>query len=484
MTRNWSSYQQDIFKFIEAGRGNAVIEAVAGSGKSTTIVEGMNRLPEGATSLFLAFNKAIADELKERGVNARTFHSLTYSPVTRHKNARSVETNKLRLLCKQNMSGNDEMMYGAFAQKMVGLAKQAGIGCLVSDVESEWVGLADHHDIEIENEQADFNRGIELSRDLLRWSNESNMIDFDDMLYLAVKDGLSLPRFDFVFVDEAQDTNAIQRALLRKIVKPTSRIIAVGDPAQAIYGFRGADSNSLDLLAKEFHCEHLPLAVSYRCPTSVVTYARQWVSHIEAAEGAPAGEVLDLGVAWDHKTFKAEDLVVCRTTRPLIALGYKLLKNRVPVRIMGREIGQGLKALISKMNAKGIDALVLKLQAWADRETEKAIARQQDDKVQSIADKAEAILCIIDGLTETNRTIPALNDVIDTLFADKANAVVLATIHKAKGLEANKVFWLNRSACPSKWAKQAWQVQQEENLCYVAVTRAKQTLVIIEEPKH
>jgi superfamily I DNA/RNA helicase len=483
MSRNWSQYQQNIFAFIESGKGNAIVEAVAGSGKSTTIIEGLNRIPAGATSIFLAFNKAIADELKGKGVNARTFHSLTYSPVTRFKNVRQVETDKMRKLVQKHFTGDDVIMYGSFCQRLVGLAKQAGVGCLTDDTESNWMQMVDYHDLELESENASIRRGVELSRKLLQASNNAQEIDFDDMLYIAVKEGLSLPKFDFVFVDEAQDTNMIQRALLRKILKPTTRVIAVGDPAQAIYGFRGADSDSLDLIAREFNCTRLPLTVSYRCPQSVVEYAQRYVSHIEAAPNAPAGTVGELGTAWTNKVFEANDLIVCRTTAPLISLGYSLLRDRVPARILGREIGEGLKSLINKLNASGIDRLLAKLDSWREREVEKALAAEKLGKVQQIEDKAEAVRCLIEGMPETNRTIPALIEVISTLFSTGVNVVTLCTIHKAKGLEADNVFWLNASQCPSKWAKQPWQQQQELNLCYVAVTRAKSTLTLIEERK-
>lgn len=483
-TQNWSKYQSKIFAFVEdASAGNAVVEAVAGSGKSTTIVECMNRIPAGKTAIFLAFNKAIAEELKARGVNARTFHSLTYSPVTRARNARNIETAKLQLIIKEKLSGNDAFLYGGFISRMVGLGRQAGIGCLVADTTQTWLEICNHHDLELENENAELGRALELCGQLLRWSNADSRLDFDDLLYLAVKDGLSLPKFDYVFVDEAQDTNAIQRALLRKILKADSRIIAVGDPAQAIYGFRGADSDSLNLIAEEFNCKSLPLTVSYRCPTKVVEYARHWVSHIEAAPTAAEGEVLDLGTKWELDKFVTGDLIVCRTTKPLISLAYKFLSARIPAKIMGREIGQGLKSLINKLNAKGIDSLMLKLDAWTDRETEKAIAKQQESKVEAIQDKADAILCLINGMLETERTIPALLAIIDALFSDSKGGITLATIHKAKGLEANTVFWLNSSQCPAKWAKSGWQIQQENNLCYVAVTRAKHRLVLIEDQK-
>ena len=167
--------------------------------------------------------------------------------------------------------------------------------------------------------------------------------------------------------------------------------------------------------------------------------------------------------------------------KPLVALAYKFLRARIPAKIMGKEIGQGLKSLISKINARGIDQLITKLGAWETRECEKAIAKKQDSKVESVQDKASAILCLIDGLKETERTVPALMLVIDSLFNEKQDAIVLATIHKAKGLEADRVFWLNSSQCPAKWVKNDWQAQQEKNLCYVAATRAKKSLMLIED---
>jgi DNA helicase-2/ATP-dependent DNA helicase PcrA len=343
-----------------------------------------------------------------------------------------------------------------------------------------WQALVEHHDLELENEAASYERGIERARDLLRWSNESALVDFDDLLYIAVKDGLVLPKFDWVFVDEAQDTNAIQRALLRKIMHAGTRVLAVGDPAQAIYGFRGADSNSMNMIKEEFSCTELPLTVSYRCPQAVVRHARTWVSHIEPAPNAPEGAVTKL-TGWGPTSFIPTDLVICRTTKPIVSLAFAMLKAHIPARIMGRDIGTGLKALIERMHANGIDRLVEKLQTYTEREVQKAIAKKQEDKAERIQDKTDAVLTLVAGLAETERTIPALLAVLDRLFSDVRNAVTLATVHKAKGLEAPRVFWLNSSRCPAKWARQEWQQEQERNLCYVATTRAMQELVLIED---
>jgi DNA helicase-2/ATP-dependent DNA helicase PcrA len=477
-SRVWSAHQNRIFDFVENDLGNAIVKAVAGSGKTTTIVEALKRVR--GSSIFLAFNKSIAEELKARGVNARTFHSLTYSPVTKFKKVNTVDANKIRKICDAQLSGNDCTLYGSFVNRLVGLARQVGMGCLIPDTEQAWMDIVIHHDLEPESEFADLGRGISLAQLVLIESNKAPAVDFDDLLYLAVKEGISLPKFDFVFVDEAQDTNAIQRAILRKIMHAGTRIIAVGDPAQAIYGFRGSDSDSLDLIRTEFNCIELPLTISYRCPQAVVNFAHQWVTHIEAAPSAPEGEVIDMGFDWKTDVFQANDLVVCRTTKPIIQLAYKMLRARVPVRIMGKEIGQGLKNLINKMRAHTLPQLESKLVDWCTREVEKATAKMEDSKAAATQDKVDAILCLMQDLHE-GAGIYDLMNTIDSLFAEGVNQTVLSTIHKAKGLEANRVFWLNSSQCPAQWARGEWQQQQELNLCYVAVTRAKQTLILIEE---
>lgn len=480
MERTWSPYQQAIFNFVATGTGNAIVEAVAGSGKTTTIVEALRRVR--GNSVFLAFNKSIAEELKARGVNARTFHSLTYSPVMRYKGARNVEQNKLRLILDARLPGDEARLYSGFVTRLVSIGRQQGIGALVEDTPAAWDALAQHHDLELESERANYAEALQLASKLLQWSNESQWVDFDDLLYLAVRDGVTLPKFDFVFVDEAQDTNAIQRALLRKVMHEHSRLVAVGDPAQAIYGFRGADSDAMDLLAAEFHAQRLPLTVSYRCPQQVVAYARQWVQHIEPAPTAPEGTVRELGTQWQVTDLQPRDMVVCRTTRPLVGVAYACLRARVPAHIMGKDIGQGLATLVNKMRAKGVEHLATKLQEYTEREVEKAVARMQEAKAEALRDKCDTLLFLIDSLPETDRTVPALLRLLDTLFSASPSAgVTLATIHKAKGLEAERVWWLNRSACPSKWARQPWQQQQERNLCYVATTRAKAELVLIEE---
>ena len=482
-----SKYQQDIYKTVVETLYNLIIVAVAGSGKSTTLKQ-IYKLLTGSR-VILAFNAPIAKELRDAGLEAKTFHSLCLRAVLGFKRLRSaddVTTNKLSRIIKAEFSASDAHNYGAFCTKLVGLARNNGVGIagLMPNEYSAWERLVNLHDIDLDDSACTVERGIELAQFLLEQSNASPMIDWDDVLYLAVKENLALPKFNNVLVDEAQDTNAIQREIIRRIMSPfRARLIAVGDPAQAIYGFRGADSDALDLIAKEFSCVEMPLSTSYRCPQRVVEYARQWVNHIEwNPERTDVGGVASLGDDILIDDFEETDLVVCRTTRPLISLAMRRLQARLPVRIMGRDVGDGLIKFIKSMDANNVDDLEAKLLAYKDREVTKAQKNGEESKIEAIQDKVGAIFALMGALVETNRTVDALIAILNELFDEKKKALTLATIHKSKGLEARTVYWLNRSQCPSRWARQEWQQKQERNLCYVAATRAKVSLRLIEEP--
>jgi len=396
-----------------------------------------------------------------------------------------VDANKVRNLIRERFTDAEQRTYGAFVAKLVGLAKDSGMGFLMDDTEQNWDDLAAKHDLEIEDAKGDYATALQLSRDMLGISNyvahSNGLLDFDDLLYLAVKEGIRLPTFDNVLVDEAQDTNAVQRAIIRKIMHEGSRLVAVGDPSQSIYGFRGADSDAMDLIKSEFDADELPLTVSYRCAKSIVEYASQF-GVIEAAPGAVDGKVEHLKRDAKYiEMMEPANLVICRLTKPLIELAYGLMMARKPAYMMGREIGEGLVNLIKKQQAKGVDQLIVKLEQSTDREIERAKAKGDDAKAERAEDRRDCIMFLIGTLPENERTVPELIRIIENLFKNKADAVVLATVHKAKGLEAERVIWLNYDFV-SRWARQDWQKQQEKNLCYVAATRAKIELVLIPQP--
>lgn len=493
----WSKHQTAIFDFIETGRGSAIVNAVAGSGKTTTIVNALERIPRDRKVLFLAFNKSIAQELSARvpqHVMTGTFHAQGMKAWQRSVGGRvEVDGKKLRgiaerLLCVEEDDGKggtryrrtwEHDAYATFVVKLVSLAKGAGMGYLTRDEPDAWQELMDHHDVMLdEGNEAD---AIRFARQALKLSNDlgREVIDFDDMLYLPLINNVRFFQNDLVFVDEAQDTNGVQIALLKRMLKPSGRLVAVGDRAQAIYGFRGADSGAMDRIAREFDARELPLSISYRCPKKVVQVAQEIVPHIEAAETAAEGSVRSL-VSLREADLTDADAVLARKTAPLVDAAYLLIGRGVGCRILGRDLGQGLVALVKKLQAKGVDRLEQKLEEYREREVAKYVSKGQEEKADAVHDRVDSIKAVIGQLGENERTVPKVIRRIEALFDDNGGRkLTLCTVHKAKGMEWQRVFILRPQDMPSPMARQAWQKQQEANLQYVAYTRTQNELIFV-----
>lgn len=501
-----SKFQKNIFKFIIHEKGSAIIEAVAGSGKTTTIVEALKKIPASLRTVFLAFNKSISEEIKRRvppNVKVQTLNGLGHGAWMRFVDGNvRLNQHKTREIILKNKGLQDTHTEFALrkmqtpVRRLVSIAKSIGLvpeNCteaagLVPDTQETWERIIDHFDIQFGTTQvggdlvSDKPQAILIAREVLTIGLDMwNEIDFDDQMYMTVVFNVPMSKYDIVFVDEAQDVSDIQRAMLTMCRKKTGRLIAVGDPCQAIYGFRGADSESLANIAKTFNAISLPLSISYRCPKAIVAEAQKYVSHIESHESAPEGEVEDFGI-YAPAMFKSNDMVVCRNTAPLIKLAYKLISAKIPATIMGRDIGKGLVTLINKLKAKDLNSLCLKLSEWRAKETQRALNKDPEADLSKIDDKYEIIIMFID--CSGADTIPSLITAIENLFGDKAvDAVVLSTIHRAKGMEADRVFILDSWLMPSKYARKPWQRIQERNLQYVGITRAKKSLFYVNSPK-
>ena len=488
-----SVYQQAIYDAVTSSSSNLVIEAVAGSGKTTTIVRAVELLPETTTALFLAFNKSIATELKGRmpaNAEASTFHSLAFRALVKRVKFQTDDRKVwglLRTACDLGFCTPKEYDdYGVGVVSLVAKAKHTGVGVLIDDTLDAWSAMIAHYGISFDSDDEPF--AIWLARIVLAANNHPvnhSVLDFDDYLYYLVLFKVALPTYDVVFVDEAQDTNAIQREILRRLVGKAGRLIAVGDTHQAIYGFRGASHDAMALITAEFHAQTLPLSVSYRCSRAVVESVQQYVPTIVAAPNAIVGNVDD----WfdmhlnDFSATNADDVVLCRNTAPLITLAYALLRNHVGVRVLGRDIGQGLVNLINKMKAQDLDTLITKLEAYRAKEVTKLLAKEREDAAQAVEDKVESIYAANDSYALTlnvHGTIDGLIAHIMQLFNQQHGVLTLSTVHKAKGMEWRTVYLLDKQLMPSKYARKEWQFRQEQNIIYVAHTRAKESLYYID----
>lgn len=489
-----SAYQEAIYKEIADPKGgNLLIEAVAGSGKTSTCLTAIDQLIEGDAFphkiIFIAFNKNIAIELSKKvpdGVDARTFNSLGHRTLCNAIKGRiKLDKNKNWNIINAMQLGYESELYGYAVGRLVDLAKGEGIGVLIPNTSEQWLELISRHDIEFNEtcgHEGTPERAVEIAQSVLATSIQmagEGVIDFSDQLYLPLLWNLHFKGYDYIFVDECQDVNRVQRAILKKVAGKNGRVIAVGDTKQSIYGFRGADSNAMELLRKEFGMKELPLSICYRCAKNIVHLAKTVVPQIEAVPNAESGDVVELQ-GYQKSTFKAGDAIICRNNKPLVEMVYQLIGRGVSAKVRGRDIGKGLKALIEKMKAVDLNQLVDRLEMYRQKMVDLHVQKGDEDKAQAVEDVVDTLLVIIDRANVEEFPYD-LEKEIDSLFTDNGgNHVLLSSIHKAKGLEWGRVFFLDRDLIPSKWAKQDWQITQEDNLYYVGITRAKEELSFIQ----
>lgn len=490
-----SQYQIDIFEHIcKKSAKSLVIEAVAGSGKTSTLVWALEKIPSSSKVVFLAFNKSIAEELAERApghVECMTTHSLGNRIVRANMGHKRLDANKTwNILKSMDLDEGWIKTNGYTVTRIVSLMKATAMipqgmsnpnSLPVATIDSTRKLILDY-DLDVDASKASlFDTLCTTSMEVLSKSiQDQGAIDFDDMIYLPVISGKSLkvPKYDYVFVDEAQDLSNVQMCFLNLLKGSKTKIVAVGDSGQAIYRFRGAGSNSMQDLRETFGADSLPLSVTYRCPLSVVKEAQKIVPTIEAAPGAQEGEVKQ-AQEMSLSSFKAGDMIVSRTTAPTIALAYRLISQGIKAQVIGRDIGKGLTGLIKKLKPKDTADLIEKLGDWKEKEISARLKVHPEADVTSIEDRYECLMTFVtNGKTYT---IPGLCTEIETFFADyeTAGSVRLSTVHKAKGLEANTVYILDYHKMPSRWAKRPEAIKQENNIKYVAITRAKETLVFV-----
>lgn len=474
--RIWSPMQSAIFSFVADGSGHGVVEALAGTGKSTTIEEAVRRAPNDAAILVCAFNKSIAESMKARlgdtGCDIMTLHSLGLKAVTAGHGRREVDGRAAMGLLRK-VSLPSPAAFGA-CKKLLSIAK----GSLLSSWE-ELDEAADSYGIDIEPRERKqvLAAAIRILRE--QGASRAGLIDYDDMIWLPAVQSLPVPRYEYVFVDETQDLNPAQLWLVKAACAEGGRIIVVGDRRQAIYGFRGADSQAIPRMIQQLSATVLPLSITYRCPQAVVREANRFVPELQAAPGAPQGIVRTAGPQQLHRAAQPGDMVLSRVNAPLISQAFAWLAEGRRCRIQGRDIGAGLVKLIESLAKKSarqdVAGLMAALRAWHSVEASRLAAADRD--TQEVDDKAACI----EALAAGRDSLQEVTEAATALFADDgAPGILLSSTHRAKGLEANRVWLLWDTYRPGQEGGAAGFRQQEErNLCYVAITRAKKELVYV-----
>lgn len=471
-----SKYQQAIFDWVKEDKGKSlVVEALAGSGKTTTGVEMLKLIPSNQEVVFVAFNKHIAVELSKRApshVKVSTYHSLGYQACRETWGNVQMNEDKVDRILESVL---DKYMWKhsfPAIRQLVSLVKANLTGTSKEELDE----IATHYGIELNGDADTIFAAVAAVVD--RCAKDTKVIDYDDMCWLPVYHDIKMKQYDFLFVDEAQDTNKVQIALALKSIKDSGRVVAVGDRFQSLYGFRGADVDAIPNLIENLQAETLPLSITYRNPKLVVNLVNQKFPNIplEAAEWAKDGEIITVSYERALIEFAPKDMVLCRTNAPLVEPAFDLIRRGIKAIIRGRDIGKGLIALIRKMKAETVEDLLIMLNDYKVREVERLTRVDKGTMAQSVADKVETIYALSDGA----KSITELEDKIDNIFSDENEGVVFSSVHRAKGLEAENVYILRADLMPHKMAKQDWEKQQERNIEYVALTRTLSRLIYVE----
>lgn len=490
---NFSKYQLDIFNAVETSDKNLVINAVAGSGKTFTIVNACKRVNlDKQDILFLAFNKSIVDELSVKiGAYAevRTCHSFGMSalykafgrkPIVKQDKWRTIADRRFR-----NVYG-DELTPSILTQAL-NIFDKCRLDLVKTREFDKIYSIADHHGIIIDDDCV-----FDMVSDLLSIAYtipNDYCIDYTDMLTLAVTACRKyVPHYKLVFIDECQDLDTSKRELML-LASKGGRFVAVGDPKQAINGFAGADCESFGKLLALPNVMQLPLSVNYRCGSEIIKMAQDIVPHITAHDGAIKGEVVTANEL-TKDLFGKNVMVLCRKNAPLVSTALKCIASGITATIKGKDIAKGLVNLIKKVGGKtkSLATLDSKFDAYLHKEIAKVakrnhITNDMAEQTPAIIGLKDRIACIDAVMAYANTTsVDMLITEIENLFSDYRmnDAVCFSTIHKSKGLEADKVVILAPDKLPLCWKGQLeWQAEQEMNLKYVAITRAKKQLTIL-----
>lgn len=509
-----SQYQEAIFVWINDGAGNGIINAVAGSGKTTTLVEASKRIPVGKL-LFAAFNKHIVKELTNRlpkNTVCLTIHSIGMRCLLERFPQKRFEIQEFKyrsycinaakqiheilraryenLLSKYDPNKVDDLpdpppLVVTIQEQIEAIITLAR--CTLTDVEDIYKlqDLIEHFSIDcpVPVDKIDYVLKSILDsgeKDAL----DNQYIDFTDMLWLPFKWNLHPGKYDWVLVDEAQDLNAAQFHLINKTSKQNTRFLFVGDPYQAIYGFSGADAYSFEKIRRECNAIEFPLSICYRCPIEVVKLAATIVPNIEPAPNSKQGEVVSIKETDLIHNLKSGDLILSRSTEPLIRTCFKLLSKKINAVIKGKDIRKSLVSIVRSVENSdnfNYSEFLLFLGKFAISKANKL--RQKPHSERKLIELQDQIASIeVCYLSFNSSTLEKFIEELEALFSEENASITLSTIHKAKGLEENRIFILYPEKLPLKWDKQkGWQLQQEQNLKYVALTRSKHTLFLVSE---
>lgn len=510
----YDKYQLAVLDAVRNSRDNLLVSAVAGAGKTTTLRAVAGALPADESLLVLTFGRDVSAEWRTiladmglHGARAKTVHALCFEALQRHFPGIKLDANKGKTIYSIALRAwlRSDGYKQARAVHLQGCrgAKQRAFAAAQWTIETKRIWYKMSRAVSLAKltcpaSIADIEKLIEaheLTSIVLPVKNMAQAVagclreaaaateltDWDDMLYLARKHRVPLEKYDNLIVDEAQDLSPIQHWVLEQACHKETRVFGAGDRRQAIFNFAGADSNSFDRLQTRFNCRVMPLSVSYRAPKSVIKLLTdtRLSDVIEAAPGAPDGAVERVPFARMLTLLGAlpGDFIISRVNAPLVDLACHYARLGWKAVVVGRPVRDDCAELVTASAASTVTQFIFWLQHDA-RERAKLLMQQDRQNGDVYEDKRLVALQIAQEIRHRSQDLNEILHFADRLSAPHGplptDAIVLSTVHKLKGMERDRVWVLD-------WTfKRA--TQEDENLLYVAYTRARQSLFLVDKP--
>ena len=540
--------QKRIFEFVESGSGNGIIDAVAGAGKTTTLMGCVMHIPNLSDVIYCAFNTSIRKELQKKfkdakiNVEVSTIHALGFLMLRATRNyivddykynhiikepkffetlvpdidkilgyhshppvaeLRRLEERRDTLDWADKNALNEGQQYvGKIIMRLLDINQK--YRCTLEDdcVECydsmiRHFGIIPHWEQDYTTYPDEVNAYFKLHQKLLKEGNSMaishGIIDFTDQLYLPFYMHLNpKKKYGFVFVDECQDLSKAQVKVVEKYLRKDGRLLAVGDPYQAIYGFAGADCKSFERVKQSFNCAVLGLTDCFRCPQDVITLAQSLRADINGFKDYP-GKLYKIPSRDVIVNIKEGDLVICRSRRPLREISLRLINRDFKVKIHPDELQEFMgdyKRNFTPQELRKVlnDEIIEVFFDHAKERNRKLIAKENqnaDAIIRKILIKEEVTTmeATLDFLKKKyfDWHLNTLENILKRLKLMLSNpsddAIKISTIHRAKGLENDRVFILEYDKLPPPRDLE-WENIQERNLHYVAVTRPKEELYL------
>ena len=340
---------------------------------------------------------------------------------------------------------------------------------------------------------------------------DENTLNFDELITLTVKlleekpeiTALYRERFKYVSVDEYQDIDENQYKLIRFLVPTEGRICAIGDPNQAIYGFRGGDSKFFKNFAQDYpQTKVINLKNNYRSTGNIVNASNQMIQefNIVSMYEKPHDKI----TIHTAPTDKAEAEFVASTIEKLIgghsmfsidserSTGQECDYSFSDFAILYRTSSQ-LPPLIEALQRTGMPFVALSNEPLCEKKAvHKLLSCLNDEDVDTQLARMKEDFAIEDNiwnflvaLAQTHKTKDdfihevSMSTEADTLDK-RADRITLMTLHSSKGLEFKCVFitGLEDGILPLYRAKQPSEIEEERRLLYVGMTRAEERLFL------